>query len=63
MALRQAVGYAFDAPAAAAGARFSNVMRFSGAASTLQPWRTHGGGGDEDGTPVDPGGGGAVWAL
>ena len=25
----------------------SNVMRFSGAASTLLPWRQHGGGGDD----------------
>ena len=49
-------------PLLGVGTRFSNVMRFSGAASTLQPWRTHGGGGDEDATPADPGGGGAVGA-
>ena len=48
MALRQAVGYAFDSPSAAVQTRFSNVMRFSGAASTLQPWRAHGGGLDTE---------------
>ena len=46
----------------------ANVMRNSGAAAALLPYRNHrlglsGDGGVEDGTPVDPGGGGALWAL
>ena len=63
MALRQAVGYAFDAPAAAAGARFANVLRFSGAASTLLPWRQHGGGGDGAASSPATAGGNAIVNL
>ena len=63
MALRQAVGYAFDAPAAPAGARFANVLRFSGAASTLLPWRQHGGGGDGAASAPASAGGNAVVGL
>ena len=63
MALRQAVGYAFDAPAAAAGARFANVIRFSGAASTLLPWRQHGGGGDGEAPTPAAAAGNAVTGI
>ena len=37
-------GYIYDRPFASADTRFSNVMRNSGAASALLPYRMHGAG-------------------
>ena len=69
LAVYRFCGYQYDRPFAAADGRYGNVMRFSGAAAALLPYRNHrlglsGDSDDEDGdaTPADPGGGGAVGA-
>ena len=53
-------GYIYDRPFASADTRFSNVLRNSGAASALLPYRMHGAGG---GTAETPAGGGVAGAL
>ena len=40
-AARRLAGYLYDAPFAASEGRYSNAMRYSGAASALLPYRTH----------------------
>ena len=46
MAVWRFCSYAYDRPFASADTRFSNVMRNSGAASALLPYRMHGAGGE-----------------
>ena len=41
MAIWRYCSYAYDRPFASADGRFANVMRFSGAASALLPYRNH----------------------
>ena len=64
-AVYRLAGYVYDRPFASADTRFANVMRNSGAAAALLPYRNHrlglSGDGDGDGeTPADPGGGGGA---
>ena len=44
-AVYRLAGYIYDRPFASADTRFSNVLRNSGAASALLPYRMHGAGG------------------
>ena len=57
-------GYIYDRPFASADTRFSNVLRNSGAASALLPYRMHGAGvGDAGGTSPATAAGNAITGL
>ena len=54
-AVYQMAGYAYDRPFASVDTRFANILRNSGAASTLLPYRNHrlGLSGDSDTSEAD----------